>query len=171
MNTDFRGVNKLQLDQPTQVEYNRRKNLEQDTQIEQLRTDVNTLLTQSPAGFLPVVFYGVTRGQQTYRFPIDYIINLNPINGEIGDAFSLSSDLETGNYINAVAVKISDYQLKIIIKGDYTTYAEEFTLTNLRTGATQEVTLESVITLQNASYLGDYPAQDNQNKQITVLYD
>ena len=171
MNYNFLGIGKLPLDQPSQVEFNKRKNAEQDLKLSQLRNDVNTLLTQSPAGFLPVVYYGLTRGAQTYRFPEDSVITLASINGEIGDAFELDSSSETDNYISAVGVKTDEYQLTIIIRGDYTEDTDDFTLLNLRTGATQNVTIANTIYQQDASYLGDYIAQENKNKQITVLND
>ena len=171
MNTNFQGINRLQLDIPNQIEFNRRKNVEQDIQLSQLRTDVNTLLTQSPAGFLQQVYYGLTRGEQTYRFPVDYTLNLSEITGNVGDAFQINSYSETGNYIPAVGVKISDYQLQIIIRGDYTVETSNYSLLNLKTGSTEDVTISGILYQQPASYLGDYPAQDYQNKQITVLYD
>ena len=128
------------------------------------------LLEQAPAGFLPRVFYGLTRGAQTYRFVQDYVFNVVGLSGNVGDAYELFSTIEPGNdYIAAVAVQINEDQLKIVIKGDYTQNTTTFLATNNTTGAQQTITVTGALALQDASYLGDYPAADNREKQITVL--
>lgn len=111
----------------------------------------------------------MTRGNQTYRFLTNAIIS-ETITGEIGTAYQLYSDNESDNsYIAAVAVKDSENTLKIIIKGDYTVDSSSFTAVNMTTGESTSLTLSGVLSLQDASSLSDYPAQDNKEKQITVL--
>lgn len=133
-----------------------------------MSSQINQLLEQEPAGFLPRVYYGLQQGQATYRFLKDSSIN-QQIDGNIGDAFSLNSQQETDDYISAIAIKEDDETLKIIIQGDYTIQTNTFNALNMRTGETTEITIENDLYLQYASYLGDYPAQDNKEKQITAL--
>lgn len=169
METNYRGIHNLDRDLPGQVEYNRKKNLQQDSQIENLSSQLQTLIERAPAGFLPRVYYGLTRGNQTYRFLTNALIS-ETITGEIGTAYQLYSDNESDNsYIAAVAVKYDEETLKIIIKGDYTVDSSSFTAVNMTTGESTSLTLSGVLSLQNASSLSDYPAQDNKEKQITVL--
>lgn len=170
MRGKYQGIDNLELDLPSQVEYNRQKNLTQDSQIQTLSSQVSQLLEQAPAGFLPRVFYGLTRGAQTYRFVQDYVFNVVGLSGNVGDAYELFSTIEPGNdYIAAVAVQINEDQLKIVIKGDYTQNTTTFLATNNTTGAQQTITVTGALSLQDASYLGDFPAADNKEKQITVL--
>lgn len=169
METNYRGIHNLDRDLPGQVEYNRKKNLQQDSQIENLSSQLQTLIERAPAGFLPRVYYGLTRGNQTYRFLTNALIS-ETITGEIGTAYQLYSDNESDNsYIAAVAVKYDEDTLKIIIKGDYTVDSSSFTAVNMTTGESTSLTLSGVLSLQDASSLSDYPAQDNKEKQITVL--
>lgn len=120
---------------------------------------------------MPRVFYGLTRGNKTYRFVTNYTFNVSNLTGNVGDAYELLSESQNGNYINAVATQINETQLKIIIEGDYLINVDAFSLVNMRTGTTQDVTISSALSLQDASYLGDYQAQENKEKQITVLND
>lgn len=161
------------LDMPNQVEYNRRKNVEQDQRLSVMGEQIQEILNQSPSGFLPRVYYGLTRGDQTYRFEMGFVFSIEDleITGEVGDAFELTSSSEPGDYISAVAIKINDSQARIIIPGDYTVNVNTFTLLNQRTGEMVSVSLSSPLSLQEASYLGSYSASDNKNKQITVLND
>lgn len=132
---------------------------------------MNDLLTQVPDGFLPRVYYGLTRGNQTYRFIQDTVLNLE-LTGNVGDAFEflLVSPMQT--YVEAIGVKINETQAKIIIPGDYYADATSFSVVNTRTGSIDNVTFDnSELTLQDASYLGQYDADENINKQITVLHD
>ena len=169
METNYRGIHNLDRDLPGQVEYNRKKNLQQDSQIQNLSSQLQTLIERAPAGFLPRVYYGLTRGNQTYRFLTNALIS-ETITGEIGTAYQLYSDNESDNsYIAAVAVKYDENTLKIIIKGDYTVNSSSFTAVNMTTGESTSLTLSGVLSLQDASSLSDYPAQDNKEKQITVL--
>lgn len=168
MNGQFKGLS-VNLDTANQVEYNRRKNVEQDKKLATISSQVNQLLNQAPAGFLPSVYYGLTRGDNKYRFIEGYDFE-QIINGNIGDAFALTNPQETENYITAIAVKTSDTQMQIIIKGDYNIYTDTFTAINMRTGEETQITISEAIALEAASYLGDYDANLNKEKQITVLY-
>lgn len=168
---NYDGISKLARDLPGQVEFNRRKNVEQDQRLSTLSSQVAELITQVPAGFLPKVYYGLTRGSQTYRFISENVFNIVGLIGNIGDAFELLSPTETQSYISAIAIKTDSNQITIAIQGDYNLNVSSFTLVNMVTGATMSVTLTSPLSLQDASYLGDYNAQDNKGKQITVLYD
>lgn len=132
---------------------------------------MNALLEQSPAGYLPRVYYGLTRGSDTYRFTEDQEF-FGPPSGAIGTAYELYSDNESDNsYIPAVAVKISDEKWKIIIQGDYNYDSTDFTIVNMTNGDTEAYGFldKSPLSLQSGSALLDYPAADNKEKQITVL--
>lgn len=154
------------------MEYNRQKNVTQDTQISVLSSQVNEILSQRPSGFLPRVYYGLTRGAQTYRFLADAVINISGLTGNVGDAFEFVSSVETTNYIPAIAIMINATQVKINIQGDYNVSTTEFDIINMRTGdILQNEDLGAVLATQYASYLGDYDPQVNADKQITVLYD
>ena len=167
---NYEGINNVERDASGQIEFNRRKNVEQDQRLDTISSQLNELLNQSPAGFLPRVYYGLTRGTQTYRFAKDDILSIE-LTGNVGDAFEFVSPIETSSYISAVGIKIDVAQVKIIIQGDYNQSVTNFSVINMRTGNEESVSLVAPVYLQNASYLGDYPAQDNQNKQITVLKD
>ena len=170
MDYNYKGLN-VEKDLPGQVEFNRRKNVQQDQRLSSLESNVSKLITQVPDGYLPRVFYGLIRGAQTYRFAENYVFTVSGLDGVVGDAFGLISTAEIVSHINAIATKINDNQLKIVIQGDYTVPVTDFNLVNQRTGATQVVELGEVLSLQDASYLGAYDAQTNQGKEITVLYD
>lgn len=132
---------------------------------------VTQILTQAPAGFLPRVYYGIDRGAQTYRFIANNVFNLY-VDGTPGDSFELYSSDETSSYIPAIAVKLNDNQIQIVIQGDYPDYTENFTIVNMKTGQSITATLPlNSIVLQDASYLGQFYPQDNKEKQITVLHD
>ena len=121
---------------------------------------------------MPRVYYGLTRGAQTYRFIQNSVFNLpTGDTSNVGDALELLSPTETNEYVNAVGVKINETQAQIIIRGDYNELVSEFTLLNTATGVTTQITGLTGLSLQPSSYLGDYSAQDNQDKQITVLHD
>lgn len=129
------------------------------------------LLTQEPSGFLPRVYYGLVPGENKYKFVKDYIFNVDGLTGDVGDAYGLLSPSEISNYINAIAIQINPTQLQIVIQGDYNADTSDFNLVNQKNGDTQALTLENVLSLQEASFLGSYDAQNNKDKQITVLYD
>lgn len=163
------GINNLKLDLPSQVEFNKQKNAEQDNQITTLNSQINQLLSQAPAGFLPRVYYGLTSGDQVYRFTQNELLNIDT-EGNIGTAYEIYSNNETDNsYIPAIAVKTPDEDLRIIIQGDYNYYSESFTIVNMENGNSLVQTLENVLSLQNASTLANYEAENNKEKQITVL--
>lgn len=170
MDKNYKGIS-VNLDLPGQVEYNRRKNVEQDQRLSTLSSQVTQLLQQAPSGYLPQVFYGLTRGTQKYRFVPNYVFNVEGLTGNTGDSYELYSDDQTGNYVKAIAVQLNPTQLQIIIQGDYIVDTNTFNLVNMRTGAVVNATLSNVLTLQDASYLGSFSAVDNKEKQITVLYD
>lgn len=155
----------------SQVEFNRKKNAEQDKKIDTLSSQITQILEQSPAGFLPRVFYGLSRGAQTYRFIADKVFTIEGLSGNVGDAYELDSMSEPKEYINAVAIQQNSNQIKILIQGDYTVLTTEFKLVNTRTGQSMDVSLTDALSLQDASYLGQYPANENKEKQITVLHD
>lgn len=102
---------------------------------------------------------------------MDYVFNVPNLTGTIGDAYGIMSTAEVVSYINAIAVMINPTQLKIVIQGDYTINTTEFNLVNQRTGEVQQIELTGVLSLQPASYLGTYDANENAGKQITVLND
>lgn len=93
--------------------------------------------------------------------------------GTNGTAFQLVSANETdNNYIPAVLVKVDDSTANIIVKGDYNYDSVSFSAINMTTGNTDSITFDSSpLALADASYLGDYPAEDNKEKQVTVLND
>lgn len=118
------------------------------------------------------MYYGLTRGTQTYRFVPDYVFSVAGLTGNTGDSYELYSVEQTANYIAAIAIQINPAQLRIIIQGDYVVNVSAFKLVNMRTGATINITLSNAITLQEASYLGLFnKAVENKEKQITVLND
>ena len=128
-------------------------------------------MSQAPAGFLPRVYYGLTSGNSTYRFAAGASLE-QEVTGSIGTAFQLYSENETdNNYIPAVAVKETETTIKIVIRGDYNVNTSSFKAVNMTTGASATVTFTNPLTLQPASSLSDYPAEDNKEKQITVIYD
>ena len=170
-NNKFKGIHNLDLDMESQVEFNRKKNAEQDKKLDTLNSQVTQILEQSPAGFLPRVFYGLSRGAQTYRFISNKVFTIEGLSGNVGDAYELDSMSEPKEYINAVAIQQNSNQVKILIQGDYTVLTTEFKLVNTRTGQSMDVSLTDALSLQDASYLGQYPANENKEKQITVLHD
>lgn len=131
------------------------------------------LIEQAPAGFLPRVYYGLTRGSQTYRFTASAEITVELENdANIGDAFEFYSSNETGEYIPAIGILKDETTIEIIIQGDYTLPEQSFTLENMRTGASDALELEETpLSEQDASYLGSYAAADYPEKQIVVLND
>ena len=135
-----------------------------------MNSQIQQILNQAPSGFLPKVYYGLTRGEDKYRFIDDYILNI-VISGDIGDAFELVSHQETEGYVTAIATKINATQLKIIIPGDYNLNVSEFTIINMRTGENSIINIPNSLVLLPASYLGSYDANMNKDKQITALYD
>lgn len=164
------GINNLELDAVAQIEHNRREIVVNKQSISTLQSQVNQLLSQAPAGFLPQVYYGLTRGNQTYRFTNSYTVNVST-EGNVNDAYEFIANNETEDYIAAVGVKINDSQVQVVIQGDYNINETEFTLVNTRTGESVETEINSALSLQDASYLGEFAAQDNREKQITVLRD
>lgn len=125
-----------------------------------------------PAGFLPRVYYGLTRGGNTYRFISDTVLNVTLTNeATIGDAFEFYSNEEAGEYIPAVGILINENQIRIVIQGDYTVNTNDFDVENMRSGDVDSLTFTNPLALQEASYLGEYPAEDYKEKQIVVLND
>ncbi len=143
----------------------------QDSQITTISSQVQQLLQQAPSGFLPRAFYGLTRGNMTYRFVNENIFTIQGLIGEVGDAYEILSRLETETYINAVAVQINTNQIKIIIQGDYNVRTNTFDIVNMRTGYTIPNIELTNTNLMDASYLGQYDANENKQKQITILHD
>ena len=166
----FKGMN-VELDLPNQVEFNRRKNVNQDQRLDTLSSQLAELLAQEPAGYLPEVFYGLTAGQQTYRFPADYQFVVDDLEGNEGDSYEIYDEAQSEAYIPAIAVQVDEDKLQVIIKGDYPVSGETFKVVNMRDGSDYEVTLSGALLLQDASYLGALDAEDYKNKQISVLHD
>ena len=119
---------------------------------------------------MPKVYYGLTQGAQTYRFIADNVFNVVGLPGEIGSAYELYSSAESDNeYIPAVVVQLDNDQIKVVIQGDYRVNTNTFDAVNTTDGTSTSITLSSPLTLQDASYLGQFNAQDEKSKQITVL--
>lgn len=133
-----------------------------------MSAQVQTLINQRPSGFLPKVYYGLTRGAQTYRFTADVEFTILGLGGQAGNAYELHSAGDS-NYIPAIAVQSDVDIIKISVQGDYNLDTNNFTLINMVDGTTLAITLSSPLSLQDASYLGSYDANDNEGKQITVL--
>ena len=171
----YKGINNLNLDLPNQVEFNRRKNVEQDSTLETINSRISQLESLNPAGFLPKVYYGLTRGADTYRFEEDQILELQYTAGANGTSYEIYSTnvLEEGTSIPAICVKISDnpMQWKIVIQGDFNYNSTTFKVVNMTNGDTSEETISDGLQLLPASYLGQYTAADYKEKQITVLND
>lgn len=142
--------------------------MEQDQRLSTIGAQVQTLINQRPSGFLPKVYYGLTRGSQTYRFNDSIEFTIVGLAGEPGDAYELQS-LNDSNYIPAIAVQSDVDKIKISVQGDYNINVSTFNLINMVSGSILNITLSSPLSLQDASFLGSYSAQDNQGKQITVL--
>lgn len=168
---NYDGVSNLERDNAGQIEFNRRKNVEQDQRLNTISEQLNELITKKPTGFLPIVYYGLTRGNNTYRFISQAVFNITDLGGNIGEAYELISELEEESYVPAIATNIGNNQIKIAIQGDYNQDTSSFKLINMVTGVSKTITLENVLSLQLASYLGSYSAQDNKAEQITVLHD
>lgn len=129
-------------------------------------------MEQAPAGFLPRVYYGLINGAQVYRFTKNAELSIDGITGNKGDAFEfyLSNEI-IADYIPAFAIKEANDIFKIINQGDYPEITTVFKIVNMRTGEAFVKTIENALTLQNASFLGDLNANENKEKQITVLND
>ena len=168
---NYKGICLNTKDLPGQVEFNRRKNVEQDQRLSTINSQIQQILSQAPSGFLPKVYYGITEGEDKYRFIDGYVFNVVGLQGNVGDAYELISPSEDNEYVTAIAVQLNESQLQIIIRGDYNVNVSAFTLINMRTGSTQPIQLTNPMSLQPASYLGSYNANTNKDKQITVLYD
>ena len=137
-----------------------------------MSNQLQQLIEQAPAGFLPRVYYGLTNGAQVYRFTKNAELSIDGITGNEGDAFEfyLSNEI-IADYIPAFAIKEENNVLKITNQGDYPELATGFKIVNMRTGESFIKTIENALTLQNASFLGDLNANLNKEKQITVLND
>lgn len=142
--------------------------MEQDQRLSTLGAQVNTILTQTPSGFLPKVYYGLTRGTDTYRFTQDSTFNIVGLGGSVGDAYELYSTTDS-EYIPAIAIQSDSEEITIFIPGDYNLNVNTFDLVNMVSGASLSITLVSPLSLQAASFLGDYSAQDSKGKQITAI--
>ena len=153
-------------DLPGQVEYNRRKNVEQDQRLSTLSSQVADLLAQVRAGYLPEVFYGIVAGEKTYRFTAGYEFTVASLAGTVGDSYELYDESQANAYIPAIAIQEDEETLKIIIVGDYPVNSSSFKVVNMKDGANYNVTLSGALSLQDASYLGALDADDYQNKQI-----
>ena len=132
---------------------------------------MNEILTQRPSGFLPRCYYGLTQGEQKFRFLANTVFPVIGLSGEVGDAFEFLSPVETTNYIAGIGILRENNQIQISVQGDYNLSTAIFNIVNMRTGAVLNYDVGNLLALQDASCLGDYDAQENIDKQITVLYD
>ncbi|MEG2914908.1 MAG: hypothetical protein RR839_00515 [Oscillospiraceae bacterium] len=169
----FDGVN-VELDHYSQIEFNRRKNVEQDNKLGVMAEQIKGLTGLNPTGFLPRVFYFINEGFTTFRFNIDDIVKITGDNNtsDIGDLFEAYSDSETAQYISATLEKTAPNTFKVVYKGDYTQGDPNFRLVNIsNNNAVDSYNIVYNTTEQTASSLGDYDPNENKSKQIMVLHD
>ena len=153
--------------------------MQQDNQIKTLQDNLNKLIENAPAGFLPQTYYGLVEGEtQTYRADQQTIENVAlPSAPAFGKVYALTSPTETEGYVPTYIAFVSGSQTQntceIIIKGDYNKSPTLFDIVDMSTG---EVANSQTITglsfsQQAASYVGEYSPHDNYNHQITALHD
>lgn len=153
--------------------------MQQDNQIKTLQDNLNKLIENAPAGFLPQTYYGLVEGEtQTYRADQQTIENVAlPSAPAFGKVYALTSPTETEGYVPTYIAFLSGSQTQntceIIIKGDYNKSPTLFDIVDMSTG---EVANSQTITglsfsQQAASYVGEYSPKDNYNHQITALHD
>lgn len=153
--------------------------MQQDNQIKTLQDNLNKLIENAPAGFLPQTYYGLVEGEtQTYRAEQQTIENVAlPSTPAFGKVYALTSPTETEGYVPTYIAFVSGSQTQntceIIIKGDYNKSPTLFDIVDMSTG---EVANSQTITglsfsQQSASYVGEYSPHDNYNHQITALHD
>ena len=153
--------------------------MQQDNQIKTLQDNLNKLIENAPAGFLPQTYYGLVEGEtQTYRADQQTIENVAlPSTPAFGKVYALTSPTETEGYVPTYIAFVSGSQTQntceIIIKGDYNKAPTLFDIVDMSTG---EVANSQTITglsfsQQAASYVGEYSPHDNYNHQITALHD
>ena len=166
------------LDMPSQVEYNRKKNVQQDNQIKTLQENLNKLIENAPIGFLPLAYYGLVEGEtQTYRLTNQTITLALPSEPSVGRVYSLLSLTETESYIPAYVAFVSGSQQQatcsVLTKGDYNEQPDAFDIVDMVSGEvlhSQQIS-GAVFTQQNASYVGEFSPQNNKTAQITALHD
>lgn len=153
--------------------------MQQDNQIKTLQDNLNKLIENAPAGFLPQTYYGLVEGEtQTYRADQQTIENVAlPSAPAFGKVYALTSPTETEGYVPTYIAFVSGSQTQntceVIIKGDYNKSPTLFDIVDMSTG---EVANSQTITglsfsQQAASYVGEYSPKDNYNHQITALHD
>ena len=168
----------VSLDMPSQVEYNRKKNVQQDNQIRTIQENLNKLIENSPAGFLPQTYYGLVEGEtQTYRLTNNTIELALPSQPSVGRVYSLLSLTETEAYVPAYVSFVSGTQqqaiCEVLIKGDYNESPDAFDIVDMVSGAvlnSQQIP-SATFSQQDASFVGEFLPQSNQNHQITALHD
>lgn len=168
----------VSLDMPSQVEYNRKKNVQQDNQIKTIQENLNQLIANSPAGFLPQTYYGLVEGgTQTYRLTNNTIELALPSQPSVGRVYSLLSLAETDAYVPAYVSFVSGTQqqatCEVLIKGDYNESPDAFDIVDMVSGAvlhSQQIP-SATFSQQDASFVGEFLPQSNQNHQITALHD
>ena len=168
----------VSLDMPSQVEYNRKKNVQQDNQIRTIQENLNQLIANSPAGFLPQTYYGLVEGEtQTYRLTNNTIELALPSQPSVGRVYSLLSLTETEAYVPAYISFVSGTQqqavCEVLIKGDYNESPVSFDIVDMVSGAvlhSQQIP-GATFSQQDASFVGEFLPQTNQNHQITALHD
>ena len=153
--------------------------MQQDNQIKTLQDNLNKLIENAPAGFLPQTYYGLVEGEtQTYRADQQTIENVAlPSAPAFGKVYALTSPTETEGYVPTYIAFVSGSQTQntceIIIKGDYNKAPTLFDIVDMSTGevANSQTIAGLSFSQQAASYVGEYSPKDNYNHQITALHD
>ena len=153
--------------------------MQQDNQIKTLQDNLNKLIENAPAGFLPQTYYGLVEGEtQTYRADQQTIENVAlPSAPAFGKVYALTSPTETEGYVPTYIAFVSGSQTQntceVIIKGDYNKAPTLFDIVDMSTGevANSQTIAGLSFSQQAASYVGEYSPKDNYNHQITALHD
>lgn len=119
----------------------------------------------------------VEGGTQTYRLTNSTIELALPSQPSVGRVYSLLSVTETEAYVPAYVSFVSGTQqqavCEVLIKGDYNESPEAFDIVDMVSGAvlnSQQIP-SATFSQQDASFVGEFLPQTNQNHQITALHD
>lgn len=190
-----KGLN-VSLDRESQIEFNRRKNIEQDNKLEGINQTLEVLVGQHPSGFLPMV-YSSFSSVDVLRFNVSaemFFSTSDPMDiivvdqWEKGDILEIRNDsIGPAESVNALArfhevgkITVPGEGPSRIIhiirfnKGDYPANTTgNFYLLNTRTGQrlfdTTGINVINSTSLQPSSRLIDFEPNDYKNKMITVL--
>lgn len=127
---------------------------------------------------MPQAYYGLVEGEtQKYRIANEEITLALPSQPSVGRVYSLLSLTETEQYIPTYVAFVSGSQqqalCEVLIKGDYNKSPSTFDIVDMVSGDvlhSQQIA-GATFTQQAASYVGEFSPQENQNTQITALYD